>query len=101
MSLSALLVKHKHNLVSYIEPTPLNFKMNRSFNTNYANISNKMRISQRLILSGSSQQVQIVGRYGGVTQFGNFYLGKPLALNYLGRTEGQPGGSGTPPRNSF
>ena len=101
MSLSSLLVKHKHNLVNYIEPRPLNFKMNRSFNTNYANISNKMRISQRLILGGSSQQVQIIGRYGGITQFGNFYLGKPLSINYLGRTEGQPGGSGSPPRNSF
>jgi len=53
------------------------------------------------MLGGSSQQVQVIGRYGGITQFGNFYLGKPLLINYLGRTEGQPGGSGSPPRNSF
>lgn len=101
MGLSYLLSKHKQHLVNYIEPRPINYKVNRSFNTNDANISKKQRISQRLILNGSSQQVQVVGRYGGITQFGNFYLGQPLSLNYLGRTQGQPGGSGIPPRNKF
>lgn len=38
---------------------------------------------------------------GGKTQYGNFYLGKPLQLNYLGRNEGMPGGSGMPPVNKF
>ena len=38
---------------------------------------------------------------GGKTQYGNFYLGQPLNLNYLGRTEGMPGGSGAPPLNRF
>jgi len=38
---------------------------------------------------------------GGRIQFGNFYLNKPLITNYLGRFEGQPGGSGTPIRNKF
>ena len=47
------------------------------------------------------KQIQKIGRVGGTTQFGNFYLGQPLSLNYLGRTEGQPGGSGIPPRNRF
>lgn len=61
----------------------------------------KQRISQILKLDGSSQQIQRIGRMGGTTQFGNFYLGQPLLLNYLGRTEGQPGGSGIPPRNRF
>jgi len=36
---------------------------------------------------------------GGKTQFGNFYLGQPLNINYLGRTQGMPGGSGKPPSN--
>ena len=36
---------------------------------------------------------------GGRIQFGNFYLGQPLNINYLGRTEGMPGGSGKPPTN--
>lgn len=36
---------------------------------------------------------------GGKTQYGNFYLGQPLNVNYLGRIEGMPGGSGTPPIN--
>lgn len=38
---------------------------------------------------------------GGTIQFGNFYLGQPLSLNYLGRMEGQSGGGGMPLRNSF
>lgn len=38
---------------------------------------------------------------GGKTQYGNFYLGQPLNINYLGRVEGMPGGSGMPPRNRF
>ncbi len=36
---------------------------------------------------------------GGSTQYGSFYLGEPLNLNYLGNPQGTPGGSGTPPRN--
>lgn len=38
---------------------------------------------------------------GGTTNYGNFYLGKPLNVNYLGRTQGMPGGSGMPPTNRF
>ena len=40
-------------------------------------------------------------RPGGSTQFGSDYLGKPTIVNYLGRVEGQPGGSGMPPLNRF
>jgi hypothetical protein len=78
-----------------------NYKANRNFNTNYANISTNIRRSQRLILNGHSQQINNVSRWGGQIQFGNFYLGKPLQLNYLGRMEGQPGGGGVPPKNKF
>ena len=53
-------------------------------------ISNNRRISQIINFSK-----------GGKTQYGNFYLGQPLNLNYLGRAEGMPGGSGMPPRNKF
>lgn len=38
---------------------------------------------------------------GGKTQYGNFYLGEPLNVNYLGRIQGMPGGSGSPPVNRF
>ena len=38
---------------------------------------------------------------GGKTQFGNSYLEQPIAINYLGRMEGMPGGSGMPPINRF
>ena len=51
-------------------------------------ISNNVRISQ--IINYSK---------GGKSQYGNFYLGQPLNINYLGRMEGMPGGSGSPPSN--
>jgi hypothetical protein len=38
---------------------------------------------------------------GGKSQYGNFYLGQPLNINYLGRIEGMSGGSGAPPINRF
>jgi hypothetical protein len=38
---------------------------------------------------------------GGKSQYGNFYLGQPLQLNYLGRNQGMPGGGGKPPVNKF
>jgi uncharacterized protein (UPF0335 family) len=58
MGLGYLLAQH-YNVSQYIEPRgPLNFKLNRDFNTNYANISKKQRISQILKLDGSSQQIQ-------------------------------------------
>lgn len=50
-----------------------------------------------------AQRISQVIQYtkGGKTQYGNFYLGKPLNVNYLGRVEGMPGGSGMPPVNRF
>lgn len=51
-------------------------------------VSNNIRVSQIIKYSR-----------GGKTQYGNFYLGQPLNLNYLGRMEGMPGGSGKPPSN--
>lgn len=56
------------------------------------NISNKQRVSQ--LLSSS------VGK-GGKTHFGAAYTGQPRNINYLGRTEGQSGGSGSAPGNRF
>jgi len=38
---------------------------------------------------------------GGSTQYGNYYLGQQPNINYLGRVEGMPGGSGLPPINRF
>ena len=38
---------------------------------------------------------------GGKSQYGNFYLGQPLNINYLGKIQGMPGGSGAPPLNRF
>ena len=40
---------------------------------------------------------------GGRIQFGNTYLGtfRGYGINYLGRSEGMPGGSGAPIKNKF
>ena len=59
-------------------------------NATYPNLSQQQIIAQK-IKTG----------LGGSTQYGNFYLGQPLSINYLGRTEGQPGGGGMPPKNKY
>ena len=59
-------------------------------NSTVNNISNSQRVAQ--VINSS---------VGGSTQFGNYYLGELVVFNYLGRVEGQPGGSGAPPRNRF
>jgi len=33
------------------------------------------------------------------TQYANASVGRPFYVNYLGRTPGQPGGGGSPPKN--
>lgn len=53
-------------------------------------IPNKMRVAQIVNVTKS-----------GRTQYGNFYLNQPLNVNYLGRMEGMPGGSGSAPKNTF
>ncbi len=56
--------------------------------SNGSNISNKMRISR-----------QIQSTVGGSVQYGMYSLANVPTINYLGRTEGQFGGSGRPPSN--
>jgi hypothetical protein len=53
-------------------------------------LSNNRRISQIINITK-----------GGNTEYGNFYLGQPLELNYLGNPPGLPSGSNRPPRNQF
>ena len=55
---------------------------------NSSNISNRMRISR-----------QIQTTVGGSIQYGMYSLAETPTINYLGRTEGQYGGSGRPPSN--
>ena len=63
---------------------------NASFNSNstYSNMSGNRRMAQA-----------ISSTLGGKLHFGNFYLNQPINVNYLGKTPGQPGGSGKPLRN--
>jgi hypothetical protein len=90
-----------YNVAQFIEPKPKNYKIIRTSNTNFSNLSYKMRLSQVLKLDSYSQVTNRISRMSGKTQFGNFYLGQPLNVNYLGRMEGMPGGSGSPPVNRF
>jgi hypothetical protein len=90
-----------YNVAQFIEPNPKNYKIIHTSNTNNSNMSYKMRLSQILKLDGYSQKITRIGRISGTTQFGNFYLGQPLNINYLGRIQGMPGGSGSPPLNRF
>ena len=95
------LLHLNYKVAQFIEPNPKNYKINRDFNTNFSNLSYKMRLSQVLKLDGYSQNITKISRISGKTQFGNFYLGQPLNVNYLGRMEGMPGGSGSAPKNRF
>jgi len=53
-------------------------------------------------VSYATRIAQVINsKKGGNLHYGNFYLGQPLNINYLGRVEGMPGGSGMPPINRF
>jgi hypothetical protein len=70
-----------------------------------ADIHNKFVIGSDSPSRKVSSNIKIsqIVRYsnGGKTQYGNFYLGQPLNINYLGRMEGMSGGSGSAPKNQF
>jgi hypothetical protein len=99
-SIASLHALH-YKVAQFIEPTPKNYKIKYTSNTTYSNMSYKMRLSQVLKLDSYSQVTNRISRISGKTQFGNFYLGQPLNVNYLGRIEGMPGGGGSPPINRF
>jgi hypothetical protein len=53
-------------------------------------------------ISTNQRAAQIINSaIGGNTYFGSYYLGEPVVFNFLGRVEGQIGGSGAPLRNRF
>ena len=58
--------------------------------------SSSAKVSYATRIAGIIQQTK-----GGKSQYGNFYLGQPLNINYLGRIQGMPSGSGAPPVNRF
>jgi len=95
------LIANNYNVAQFVEPNPINYKIIRTSNTNFSNLSYKMRLSQILKLDGYSQKINRISRLAGKLQYGNFYLGQPLNINYLGRMEGMVGGSGKPPLNQF
>lgn len=64
---------------------------NKNLLKNNTNQSKTMRIANIINTHG----------LGTNTHFGNNYTTRTLLVTYLGTTEGQPGGSGSPPRNKF
>ena len=93
-------IKNSRRLINYA--AHLNFKdcscrpdisKKLSANPNSSYDSRNLRISQTINST----------RGGGRIQFGNAYLGVSIGagLNYLGRFEGMPGGSGVPIKNKY
>lgn len=66
---------------------------NKNLLVNNTNQSNAMRIANVINTNGLGNSKN--------THFGNDYTKRGLLVTYLGTTEGQPGGSGTPLRNKF
>lgn len=62
----------------------------------FSSMDNNPNISYK-----QQRSIIIKNSIGGSVHYGQYYLGKPIQVNYLGRTEGQPGGSGAPLRNQF
>ncbi len=63
-------------------------------------IIDKSNINSNITTNQRAAQI-INTAIGGNTYFGSYYLGEPVVFNFLGRVEGQIGGSGTPLRNRF
>jgi len=66
---------------------------NKNLLVNNTNQSNTMRIANVINTNGLGNSKNI--------HFGDAYTNRAVLVTYLGTTEGQPGGSGAPPRNKF
>lgn len=70
-----------------------NSNENKNLLKNNTNQSTAMRFANVINTNGLGNSKN--------TRFGNDYTNRPSLVTYLGKTEGQPGGSGAPPRNKF
>jgi len=60
----------------------------------------KLRCAKEVLLDDNQETtVQRISRELQLTAQRGRIVFVPIAINYLGRTEGQSGGGGTPPRN--
>jgi hypothetical protein len=88
-----------NKLINYNAALTTNGVVCNCFVEEYKKFTSQSTVSNT---SRSQRISQIVNStVGGSVQFGNYYLAQPVIVNYLGRTEGQPGGSGGPLRNRF
>ena len=78
------------------KPCVLKCDKNKWDKFKFTSVGNNPNISYKQQMS-----IKINNTLGGNVHYGGYYLGKPVQVNYLGRTEGQPGGSGAPLRNRF
>ena len=86
-----------HNLVFIAYPKKMCFCLPNKYDKNTPGSD-----SPSVRLSYAKRISQVINySKGGKTQYGNFYLGEPLNVNYLGKIAGMPGGSGMPPVNKF
>jgi len=111
---------HKANLRSLINKAYLRqYYYNFNVNQTFENINNADDITQGLLCQCIQQRSNnikqgwndpsqtenlrisqaLTGSLGGRIMFGNF--NNPVAINYLGGWEGQPGGAPKPLRNKF
>jgi hypothetical protein len=67
---------------------------------NKSNNNSSSFVSNNISYNGRIAQI-INSSLGGKTQYGNFYLGQPMQVNCFGRSQGMPGGYGSPPVNKF
>ena len=98
--------KYLRNIVNREDPDFYSKSVYKSTFANCCNPENNVKNFSSITVTENSSNYQknaqiIKSAKGGRIQFGNFYLGEPLMINYLGYTEGQSGGGRVPIRNRF
>ena len=85
-----------------ISATPYLLKNRDVVGNCYKRISQKFINPAPIITTSRAIRISNIVRnsIGGKTHFGNYYKVQPV-FNYLGKIEGQPGGSGAPIRNRY
>lgn len=102
------LIHRKKAYINKLERCAKTFEEQGSFTVcgrGCCNITGDLTISSQNVITNQStkmRQAQLTKNLrNGKTVYAYGALYNPFIVNYLGRMEGQPGGSGMPPRNSF
>lgn len=102
------LIKRKQAYIVKLERCARTFESNSPFTVcgrGCCNQTGDLTISSQNVVTNQStkmKQAQYTKNLrNGRTVYAYDALYNPFIVNYLGRMEGQPGGSGMPPRNSL